>query len=73
MVPCRSRLVNKLVRLVFYGHTFQEADLRGTNALLYPRLGDWAVIKPKPTAKDPAGYEVVAAGLFDSHWRFSKK
>jgi hypothetical protein len=55
------------------GHTFREADLKGTNALLYPRLGDWAVIKPKPTAKDPAAYEVVAAGLFDENWQFAKK
>lgn len=55
------------------GHTFREADLKGTNALLYPRLGDWAVIKPTPTAKDPAAYEVVAAGLFDENWQFPKK
>lgn len=55
------------------GHTFKEADLKGTNALLYPRLGDWAVIKPTPTDKDPAGYEVVAAGLFDENWQFPKK
>jgi hypothetical protein len=55
------------------GHTFKEADLKGTNALLYPRLGDWAVIKPTPTEKDPAAYEVVAAGLFDENWQFPKK
>lgn len=55
------------------GHTFGEADLKGTNALLYPRLGDWAVIKPAPTATDPAAYEVVAAGLFDENWQFPKK
>lgn len=54
------------------GHTFKEADLKGTNALLYPRLGDWAVIKPMPTEKDPAAYEVVAAGLFDENWKFKK-
>lgn len=54
------------------GHTFKEADLKGTNALLYPRLGDWAVIKPAPTDKDPAAYEVVAAGLFDENWQFKK-
>lgn len=48
------------------GHTFTEADLRGTNANLYPHLGDWAVIKigEKP--------EVVAAGLFDEFWQFKK-
>ena len=55
------------------GHTFGEADLKGTNALLYPRLGDWAVIKPTPTAKDPAAYQVVAAGLFDENWQFATK
>lgn len=55
------------------GHTFKEADLKGTNALLYPRLGDWAVLKPTPTEKDPAAYEVVAAGLFDENWQFPKK
>lgn len=55
------------------GHTFGEADLKGTNALLYPRLGDWAVIRPAPTDRDPAAYEVVAAGLFDENWQFPKK
>lgn len=55
------------------GHTFREADYKGTNALLYPRLGDWAVLKPKPTKDDPAGFEVVDAGLFDENWQFPKK
>lgn len=55
------------------GHTFHDADFRGTNALLYPRLGDWAVLKPTPTQSDPAAAEVVAAGLFDENWQFSKK
>ncbi len=54
------------------GHTFHEADLKGTNALLYPRLGDWAVLKPTPTEKDAAAAEVVAAGLFDEFWQFPK-
>ena len=40
--------------------------------MLYPRLGDWAVIKPTPTEKDPAAYEVVAAGLFDENWQFRR-
>ena len=44
------------------GHTFHEPELRGTNALLYPRLGDWAVL--------PAdGGEPVAAGFFDERWK----
>ncbi len=42
------------------GHTFHEAELRATNALLFPRLGDWAILR---------GSEVVSAGLFDERWR----
>ncbi len=55
------------------GHTFKDADFRGTNALLYPRLGDWAVLKPKPTKEDPGAVEVVAAGIFDEFWQFKKE
>ena len=55
------------------GHTFHEADFKGTNALLYPRLGDFAVVKPTPTDKDPAAFEVIVAGLFDEQWQFPKK
>jgi len=44
------------------GHTFAKADLVGTNALLYPRWGDWAVI-------ETATGQVKAAGLFDDSWR----
>jgi predicted esterase len=55
------------------GHTFHDADFRGTNALLYPRLGDYAIVKPTPTAKDPAAFEVVTAGLFDERWQLPKK
>lgn len=54
------------------GHTFKDADFRGTNALLYPRLGDWAVLKPKPIKDDPGAVEVVAAGIFDEFWQFKK-
>ena len=35
------------------GHTFHAADFQGTNALLYPRLGDYAVLKLQPTQADP--------------------
>jgi hypothetical protein len=55
------------------GHTFHEADFKGTNALLYPRLGDFAVVKPVTSDKDPAAFEVVTAGLFDEQWQFPKK
>jgi len=44
------------------GHTFGESDLRGTNALLYPRLGDYAVIKTGDGS-------VETAGLFNEEWK----
>ena len=44
------------------GHTFGEAEFLGTNALLFPRLGDWAVLST-------ADESTVAAGLFDEEWR----
>ena len=44
------------------GHTFGESDLRGTNALLYPRLGDYAVLKT-------ADGSVETAGLFNEEWK----
>jgi dienelactone hydrolase len=43
------------------GHTFGEKEFKGTNALLYPRLGDWAVL-------DAQG-SVVTAGIFNEQWR----
>ena len=55
------------------GHTFHEAEFKGTNAQLYPRLGDFAVVKPTPTAKDSAAFEVIDNGLFDEFWAYPKK
>jgi hypothetical protein len=51
------------------GHTFHAPDFEGTNALLYPRLGDFAILKRTPTAQDPLKVEVVTAGLFDEGWQ----
>jgi hypothetical protein len=51
------------------GHTFHAADFRGTNALLYPRLGDFALLKLKNDKNYPPGTEVQKAGLFDDYWR----
>ena len=54
------------------GHTFHTAVFQGTNALLYPRLGDYALLKPAPTEKDPLAAEVVTAGLFDDFWQVKR-
>jgi hypothetical protein len=53
------------------GHTFAEDDLRGTNALLYPRWGDWGVIRPMPTAEQPTTHELSDSGLFNETWQFT--
>ena len=52
------------------GHTFHAADFQGTNALLYPRLGDYAVLRL--TGPDPLAVEVATAGLFDEYWQIPK-
>ena len=52
------------------GHTFHAADFQGTNALLYPRLGDYAVLRL--TGADPLAVEVTTAGLFDEYWQMPK-
>jgi hypothetical protein len=55
------------------GHTFHEKELATLNYLLFPRLGDWAVLKvggklpAKPS--DPLDEAVMAAGLADEEWR----
>lgn len=48
------------------GHTFHAAEFQGTNAGLYPRLGDFAILRPD--GKAPASAEVVRAGLFNEEW-----
>ena len=55
------------------GHTFHEAEFKGSNALLFPRLGDYAVVRPMPTEKEPAVFEVMKSGIFDEAWQFSEK
>ena len=44
------------------GHTFSDADWRGTNANLFPHLGDYALISI-------AGNTVAHSGYFDDHWK----
>jgi predicted esterase len=51
------------------GHTFHAKDFGGTNALLYPRFGDYAVLKLKASDNDPLAADVAVAGLFDDTWQ----
>jgi predicted esterase len=48
------------------GHTFHKADYEGTNALLFPRLGDYAIMRLGQNT------EPVVTGLFDDYWRIDK-
>ena len=43
------------------GHTFGDADFLGTNAWLYPRLGDYSVLT--------ASGDIALSGFFDEQWR----
>lgn len=56
------------------GHTFHEKELGSLNYLLFPRLGDWAVLRVgarKPdNPSEPLEEEVLQAGFFDEQWRF---
>jgi dienelactone hydrolase len=58
------------------GHTFGEEELSTLNYLLFPRLGDWAVMEIQEVAAQedsPASAwppaRIAAAGLFDEGWR----
>ena len=52
------------------GHTFHEAEFRGTNAYLFPRWGDYSVLRFNEGQHDP---EVVEAGFFDEEWALARK
>jgi predicted esterase len=54
------------------GHTFGAKDFQGTNALLFPRLGDYAILEPADS-QDGRGARVVTAGLFDDFWGVATK
>jgi pimeloyl-ACP methyl ester carboxylesterase len=56
------------------GHTFREAELAKLNYLLFPRWGDWAVIRADDQyprqGSEPFSDNVVQAGFFNDDWRF---
>jgi pimeloyl-ACP methyl ester carboxylesterase len=56
LAPNRYLVINS-------GHTFHEKEFAAFNYLLFPRLGDWAVIKVGAEEK------IIRAGYFDEEWR----
>jgi len=47
------------------GHTWTQREIDASNAQLFPRLPDWAVIRPTP-----GGHEVLAADYFNEAWGY---
>jgi len=72
---CASPLAANRYMVINSGHTFHEKEFAAYNYLLFPRLGDWAVMKIPPGADQwrPTSpvfpEEVVRAGYFDETWR----
>lgn len=58
---CGSPLATSRYIVINSGHTFHEKEFAAFNYLLFPRLGDWAVMKIDAE-------ESVAAGYFDESW-----
>lgn len=55
------------------GHTFGAREFQGSSALLFPRLGDYALLKLRPAEKGAPTAEPVTAGLFDDFWQLPNK
>ena len=59
------------------GHTFHEQELASLNYLLFPRLGDWAVLKignkTPANPSDALDEKVIKAGYFNEQWRLPQK
>jgi len=53
------------------GHTFRGIDFATINYLLFPRWGDWAVLKidPERPATEPVTETVLNAGFFNEEWQ----
>ena len=72
---CAGPLAPDRYVVINSGHTFHEKEFAAFNYLLFPRLGDWAIMKIKPGAnewKPEAGdfpEEPLRAGYFDESWR----
>jgi hypothetical protein len=57
------------------GHTFREKELASLNYLLFPRLGDWAILKVGGKApaipSDPLVEDLVRTGFCNEQWGIS--
>jgi hypothetical protein len=54
------------------GHSFQAHDMAATNAMLFPRFGDYAVLQLRQPIGGAVESEVMTAGYFDEHWKLPR-
>lgn len=50
------------------GHSFHSNEMAATNAALFPRFGDYAVLRLRQPIGKTVESEIVTAGYFDEHW-----
>jgi hypothetical protein len=55
------------------GHSFHANELDATNATLFPRFGDYAVLHLRQPIATPVESEVVTAGYFDEEWKLPEE
>ena len=51
------------------GHSFHAAEMAATNATLFPRFGDYAVLQLRQPIGMPVESEVLMAGYFNEEWK----
>jgi dienelactone hydrolase len=51
------------------GHSFHANELAATNATLFPRFGDYAVLHLRQPVDTPVESEVLMTGYFDEEWK----
>ncbi len=73
---CASPLSKDRYIVINSGHTFHEKEFAAFNYLLFPRLGDWGIMKIEPGADQwqPSSVtdfpeKAIRAGYFDEAWQ----
>jgi dienelactone hydrolase len=54
------------------GHSFHSNEMAATNASLFPRFGDYAVLQLRQPVSAPVESEVLTAGYFDEEWKLPR-
>ena len=51
------------------GHSFHRNEMAATNASLFPRFGDYAVLQLRQPVDRPVESEILVADYFDEEWK----